>query len=184
LDLFLGKNLMTTQLVPPSRERPRANGSMGAPDPYAHDINPDDLMWSYVKRTGLARNLLRGRKKLEIRIDGQLREMQKNLHLVRLFFCTPSVAYISDCSMTIGIKSAPEAYGRNEGTQNIDYKNPPEEVYIIYSRFFSSQEFFDSLSGIACMLTEFVFRMAPGRFAVLIAFIAANAIDTNLQLSK
>jgi transposase len=64
---------------------------------YAPDLNPDELVWRYVKRTGVARNPLRAAEKLEIRIDGQLREMQKNRRLVRSFFGTPSVAYISDC---------------------------------------------------------------------------------------
>lgn len=50
---------------------------------YAPDLNPDDLVWSYVKRTDAARNPLRVGEKLEIRIDGQLREMQKNRRLVR-----------------------------------------------------------------------------------------------------
>jgi len=64
---------------------------------YAPDLNPDELVWSYVKRTGVARNPLRAGEKLEIRIDGQLREMRKNRRLIRSFFGTPSVAYISDC---------------------------------------------------------------------------------------
>ena len=64
---------------------------------YAPDLNPDELVWSYVKRTGVARNPLRAGEKLEIRIDGQLREMQNDRRLVRSFFGTPSVAYISDC---------------------------------------------------------------------------------------
>ena len=64
---------------------------------YAPDLNPDELVWSYVKRTGVARNPLRAGEKLEIRIDAQLRNMQKDRRLVRSFFQTPSVAYISDC---------------------------------------------------------------------------------------
>ena len=64
---------------------------------YAPDLNPDELVWSYVKRTGVARNPLRAGEKLEIRIDGQLREMQNDRRLVRSFFGAPSVAYISDC---------------------------------------------------------------------------------------
>jgi transposase len=35
---------------------------------YAPDLNPDELVWSHVKRTGVARNPLRAGKKLEIRI--------------------------------------------------------------------------------------------------------------------
>ena len=64
---------------------------------YAPDLNPHELVWSYVKRTGVARNPLRAGEKLEIRIDAQLRSMQKDRRLVRSFFETPSVAYISDC---------------------------------------------------------------------------------------
>ena len=64
---------------------------------YAPDLNPDELVWSHVKRTGVARNPLRAGEKLEIRIDQQLRDMQNNRRLVRSFFDTPSVAYISDC---------------------------------------------------------------------------------------
>jgi transposase len=64
---------------------------------YAPDLNPDELVWSHVKRTGVARNPLRAGEKLEIRIDQQLRDVRKNRALVRSFFNTPSVAYISDC---------------------------------------------------------------------------------------
>ena len=64
---------------------------------YAPDLNPDELVWSHVKRTGVARNPLRAGEKLEIKIDQQLREIKKNRALVRSFFETPSVAYISDC---------------------------------------------------------------------------------------
>ena len=64
---------------------------------YAPDLNPDELVWSHIKRTGVARNPLRAGEKLEIRIDQQLRETKRNRALVRSFFETPSVAYISDC---------------------------------------------------------------------------------------
>jgi len=64
---------------------------------YAPDLNPDELVWSHIKRTGVARNPLRAGEKLEIRIEQQLRATKKNRALVRSFFKTPSVAYISDC---------------------------------------------------------------------------------------
>ena len=64
---------------------------------YAPDLNPDELVWSHVKRTGVARNPLRAGEKLAIRIDQQLHDVQKNRRLVRSFFDAPSVAYISDC---------------------------------------------------------------------------------------
>jgi transposase len=63
---------------------------------YAPDLNPDELVWSHVKRTGVARNPLRAGEKLEIRIDEQLREMHKNRRLIRSFFRAPDVAYIFD----------------------------------------------------------------------------------------
>jgi transposase len=53
---------------------------------YAPDLNPDELVWSHVKRTGVARNPLRAGEKLEIRIDDQLRGVQRNRRLVRSFF--------------------------------------------------------------------------------------------------
>ena len=64
---------------------------------YAPDLNPDELVWSHVKRTGVARNPLRAGEKLELRIEQQLHNVQRNRRLVRSFFGTPSVAYISDC---------------------------------------------------------------------------------------
>ena len=44
-----------------------------------------------------ARNPLRAGEKLAIRVEQQLRHMQKNRRLVRSFFEALSVAYISDC---------------------------------------------------------------------------------------
>ena len=63
---------------------------------YAPDLNPDELVWSHVKRTGVARNPLQKGEKLIDRIDEQLAEIQSKPKLVRSFFKTPSVAYISD----------------------------------------------------------------------------------------
>ena len=64
---------------------------------YAPDLNPDELVWSHVKRTGVARNPLRAGEKLGLRIEKQLHDVQRNRRLVRSFFEAPSVAYISDC---------------------------------------------------------------------------------------
>jgi len=63
---------------------------------YAPDLNPDELVWSHVKRTGVARSPLRAGEKLEIRIDEQLREMKKDRRLIRSFFRAPDVAYLWD----------------------------------------------------------------------------------------
>ena len=64
---------------------------------YAPDLNPDELVWSHVKRTGTARRPLRQGEKLREKIDDQLAKLQRTPHLIRSFFKAPSVAYISDC---------------------------------------------------------------------------------------
>jgi len=64
---------------------------------YAPDLNPDELVWSHVKRTGAARRPLQQGEKLRDRIDEQLANIQNQPHLVRSFFKAPSVAYIADC---------------------------------------------------------------------------------------
>ena len=64
---------------------------------YAPDLNPDELVWSHVKRTGPARRPLLKGEKLRERIEEQLAKLQKLPRLVRSFFHAPSVAYIGDC---------------------------------------------------------------------------------------
>lgn len=64
---------------------------------YAPDLNPDELVWSHVKRTGTARRPLQKGEKLCERIEAQLATLQKLPRLVRSFFRAPSVAYIGDC---------------------------------------------------------------------------------------
>ena len=63
---------------------------------YTPDLNPDELAWGQVKRTGVARKPLRAGEQLCIRIEQLLHNVLKNRRLVRSFFETPSVAYISD----------------------------------------------------------------------------------------
>jgi transposase len=63
---------------------------------YAPELNPDELVWSYVKRTGVARSPLQKGEKLEPRIHDQLEQIQHNPKLVRSFFQHPDVTYISD----------------------------------------------------------------------------------------
>jgi len=64
---------------------------------YAPELNPDELVWSHVKRTGTARRPLQQGEKLAGRIDQQLADVRDNPKLVRSFFQAPSVAYIRDC---------------------------------------------------------------------------------------
>jgi transposase len=63
---------------------------------YAPELNPDELVWSYVKRTGTAKNPLVSGESLQDRIEADLQAIQDDPTLVRAFFRAPSVAYISD----------------------------------------------------------------------------------------
>ena len=49
---------------------------------YAPNLNSDELVWSHVKRTGVARNPLRAGEQLGLRIEQQLHDVQKTRHLV------------------------------------------------------------------------------------------------------
>jgi transposase len=63
---------------------------------YAPELNPDEQVWSHVKRTGVARRPLLKGEKLGPKIQEQLEHLQQNPHLVRSFFQHPDVRYISD----------------------------------------------------------------------------------------
>ncbi|WP_198293208.1 transposase, partial [Cupriavidus sp. UYPR2.512] len=64
---------------------------------YSPDLNPDELVWSHTKRTGVARRPLRKGEDLQQKVNEQLQTVAENPALVRSFFRHPSVAYISDC---------------------------------------------------------------------------------------
>jgi transposase len=63
---------------------------------YSPDLNPDELVWSYTKRTGVARRPLRKGEKLLERVRKQLQSISENTSLIKSFFKHPSVAYITD----------------------------------------------------------------------------------------
>lgn len=63
---------------------------------YAPELNPDELVWSHVKRTGVARTPLRKGEKLIDKIEAQLATIRRMPQLVRSFFKAPDVAYITD----------------------------------------------------------------------------------------
>ena len=63
---------------------------------YAPDLNPDELVWSHVKRSGVARRPLQKGEKLGPRIQEQLAQIGQKPKLVRSFFRHPSVRYIID----------------------------------------------------------------------------------------
>ena len=62
---------------------------------YAPELNPDELVWSHMKRTGVARTPLRRGEKLQEKIEAQLAAIKRLPQLVRSFFKAPSVAYIT-----------------------------------------------------------------------------------------
>ena len=63
---------------------------------YAPELNPDELVWNYVKRTGTAKCPLAFGELLQDRIDADLQAVRADPALVRSFFRAPSVAYITD----------------------------------------------------------------------------------------
>jgi len=63
---------------------------------YAPELNPDELVWSHVKRTGVARAPLRRGETLHQKIEAKLSAMKRMPQLIRSFFKAPSVAYITD----------------------------------------------------------------------------------------
>ena len=63
---------------------------------YAPDLNPDEQVWSYMKRTSVARAPLRAAERLRDKIEAQLATIKNAPRLVRSFFRAPGVAYITD----------------------------------------------------------------------------------------
>jgi transposase len=63
---------------------------------YAPEVNPDELVWSHMKRTGVAGTLLRKGEKLQDKIEAQLEAVKRAPRLVGSFFRAPSVAYFID----------------------------------------------------------------------------------------
>jgi transposase len=64
---------------------------------YAPELNPDELVWSHMKRTGVAKAPLRRGEKLRDKIEAQLAAIKRLPKLVMSFFHAPDVAYITDC---------------------------------------------------------------------------------------
>lgn len=63
---------------------------------YAPELNPDELVWNYMKRTGTARRPLTSGQSLQDCVEADLKAIQTNRDLVRSFFRAPDVAYITD----------------------------------------------------------------------------------------
>lgn len=63
---------------------------------YAPELNPDELVWNHMKRTGTARRPLGAGESLHDNIEADMLAIQRNRRLVRSFFRAPDVAYITD----------------------------------------------------------------------------------------
>jgi transposase len=63
---------------------------------YAPELNPDELVWNHVKRTGTAKSPLKQGESLQDRIEADLMEIKNDASLIRSFFRADSVSYISD----------------------------------------------------------------------------------------
>ena len=63
---------------------------------YAPELNPDELVWNYMKRTGTAKRPLIQGQCLQDCIEADLLVIQNNPALIRSFFKAPDVAYITD----------------------------------------------------------------------------------------
>lgn len=62
--------------------------------PYAPDLNPDEFVWSHVRRTGLSKKPLRVGESLKARVVADLDSIKRRPALVRSFFGGATVAYI------------------------------------------------------------------------------------------
>lgn len=63
---------------------------------YAPDLNPDEFVWSHMKKNGVSKKPLKKNESLSDRIEEDLANIKANPHLVRSFFCAESVVYAKD----------------------------------------------------------------------------------------
>lgn len=63
---------------------------------YAPELNPDEFVWNYLKRQGVAKKPLRKGESLHSRVLADLKRIQRSPELVRSFFHASSVAYTAD----------------------------------------------------------------------------------------
>lgn len=62
---------------------------------YAYGLSPEELIWSYAKRTNAARSSLRAGEKQVGRVHAQLNDIAAQPSLVCSFFRHPSAAFIT-----------------------------------------------------------------------------------------
>jgi len=63
---------------------------------YAPDLNPDEFVWSHMKKNGVCKKPLKKNESLRERVEQDIINIQGNRALVRSFFCAESVCYAKD----------------------------------------------------------------------------------------
>ena len=63
---------------------------------YAPDLNPDEFVWSHMKKNGVSKKPLKQNEALRDRVEADLLAIKANPELVRSFFRAESVAYTND----------------------------------------------------------------------------------------
>jgi len=63
---------------------------------YAPELNPDEMVWNYMKRTSTARRPLAAGEVLQDCIEAQMKAIGQPPALVRAFFQAKDVSYITD----------------------------------------------------------------------------------------
>ena len=63
---------------------------------YAPDLNPDEYVWSYMKKNGVSKKPLKQNEALRQRVEADLLKIKADRRLVRSFFGAESVAYAAD----------------------------------------------------------------------------------------
>ena len=69
---------------------------------YALELNPDEFVWSHMKRTGVASTPLREGEKLLEKIDGQLSSIKRMPSLARAFFKLRSKLLLGEDAGVLG----------------------------------------------------------------------------------
>jgi len=63
---------------------------------YAPDLNPDEFVWSHMKKNGVSKKPLKQNESLQKRVEADILTIQGDQALVRSFFCADSVCYAKD----------------------------------------------------------------------------------------
>ena len=63
---------------------------------YAPDLNPDEFVWSHMKKNGVSKKPLKKNEALRERVEEDLLKIKADRKLVRSFFCAESVVYAAD----------------------------------------------------------------------------------------